>query len=96
MSQQQSRREFWRSHHQQCKAQRMTLKAYAEQKGLTLSVFYGWSKRFRQERESGFSRGQVGGSGRTEYRLHFPNGLVQGWNGDADSQCLALLVKSLA
>ena len=45
----QDRRQFWRAHFERCQELGMTLKSYAEQEGLTVSVFYGWSKRFKRE-----------------------------------------------
>ena len=97
MSQHENRRQFWHAHFQRCRKLGMTRKAYAEQEGLTVSVFYGWSKRFKREEAaaSTFSRVTVKPSSSVEYRLHFPNGLVLEWNGEADSEPLARLVKSL-
>ena len=46
MSAHRDRRQFWRAHFERCQELGMTLKAYAEQEELTVSVFYGWSKRF--------------------------------------------------
>ncbi len=99
MSQHEDRRQFWQAYFQRCKELGMTLKAYAEQEGLTVSVFYGWSKRFKRGEAaatSTFSRVAVKPSPLVEYRLRFPNGLVLEWNGEADSRQLARLVKSLA
>ena len=97
MSQHENRRQFWQAHFQRCKELGMTLKTYAEQEGLTVSVFYGWSKRFKREKAatSTFSRVRVKPSPSVEYRLRFPNGLVLEWNGEADSKQLARLVRSL-
>ena len=53
MDQPQNRRQFWWMHCQRCRELGMTLKAYAAQEGLTLSVLYGWSKRFRREQTAG-------------------------------------------
>jgi hypothetical protein len=47
------RRHFWQAHFKRCREFGMTLKAYAEQEGLTVSVFYGWSKRFKREQSTG-------------------------------------------
>ncbi len=91
-----SRREFWQAHWQRCRELGMTLKAYAEQEGLTVSVFYGWSKRFKRESAGGsaFTRVVVSTSP-THYRLRFPNGLVLEWSGEADGEQLARLAKRL-
>ena len=48
MSQNSSRQAFWLTHYGRCQELGMTLKGYAEQEGLTVSVFYSWSKRFRK------------------------------------------------
>ena len=40
MSQHQSRCQFWRVHLERCRGLGITVKAYAEQEGLTVSVFY--------------------------------------------------------
>ena len=76
----------------------MTLKAYAEQEGLKLSVFYSWSKRLNKAEESavGFTRVELKRSNPTSYRLHLPGGLVLEWQGQADAEQLARLVKHLA
>lgn len=96
MSHDPNRREFWQAHWQRCRELGMTLKAYAEQEGLTVSVFYGWSKRFKRESSSGsgFTRVMVTPSS-TQYRLCFPNGLVLEWSGEADCEQLARLAKCL-
>lgn len=98
MDQPQNRRQFWWTHCQRCRDLGMTLKAYAVQEGLTLSVLYGWSKRFKQEQAVGsaFSRVQLVSARAPAYRLHLPNGLVLEWDGDPDAGQLARLVKALA
>jgi len=99
MSQQPSRRDFWHTHYQRCRERGMTLKAYAGQEGLTLSVFYRWSRRFRKERETpaaGFSRVQVIPGSSARYRLHLPNGRVLEWEGEVDSDYLGRLARALA
>ncbi len=96
MSQDQNRRQFWETHYGRCQQLGMTLKAFAEKEGLTVSVFYGWRKRFKREHASvpKISRVKVTPSEVAEYRLRFPNGLVLEWNGEADVQQLARLVNS--
>ncbi len=100
MSQHQNRRQFWRAHLERCRGLGITLKAYAEQEGLTVSVFYGWSKRLKREESVGagaaFSRVRVAPSGGADFRLRFPCGLVLEWSGEADSGQLTRLVKALA
>ena len=94
----QDRRQFWRAHFERCRELGMTLKSYAEQEGLTVSVFYGWSKRFKREQtnRSKFSKVTIAASTPAEYRLRFPSGLVLEWVGDPDAAQLARLVKLLA
>ena len=98
MSQNRDRREFWYAHWQRCRALGMTLKDFAEQEGLTLTVFYGWSKRFKREGVTGsrFSRVTVAPTSPVQYRLCFPNGLVLEWCGQADAEHLSRLAKQLA
>ncbi|PLY11930.1 MAG: hypothetical protein C0631_18480 [Sedimenticola sp.] len=98
MTHQQDRRQFWRAHYDRCHQLGLTLKGYAEQEGLTVSVFYGWSKRFKREASatSRFTRVEIGTTGPADYRLRLPNGLVLEWSGTADTAQLARLVKSLA
>ena len=97
MSHNRDRREFWQAHWQRCRKLKMTLKDYAEREGLTVSVFYGWSKRFKREAaaESGFSRVTIMPETPAQYRLRFPNGLVLEWSGKADAEQLSGLVKCL-
>ncbi len=75
----------------------MTLKDDGEQERLTISVFYGWSKRFRREAaaETSFSRVAILSETPAQYRLRFPNGLVLEWSGKADVEHLSGLVKCL-
>lgn len=98
MNHQQDRRQFWRVHYDRCRELGMTLKSYAEQEGLTVSVFYSWSKRFKKDAAAtpGFARVELAPSTQADYRLRFPSGLVLEWSGHADAAHLALLVKSLA
>ena len=44
MSHNRDRRAFWHAHWQRCRTLGMSLKDYAEQEGLSLMVFYGWSQ----------------------------------------------------
>lgn len=89
-----NRRPFWQDHLHRCQEQWMTLKAYAEQEGLTLSVFYSWSKRLKQQttQPSSFSRVAIQPTTSTDYRLRFPNGLVLEWDGEVDTEQLSTLV----
>jgi len=98
MSAHRDRRQFWLAHFERCRELGMTLKSYAEQEGLTVSVFYGWSKRFKREQanESKFSKVRIAASTPAEYRLSFPSGLILEWVGDPDAAQLARLVKLLA
>jgi transposase len=94
----QPRHEFWFQHLRRCKEEGLTLKAYAEREGLTLSVLYGWSKRYKQQ--SGIS-GQFTRVARSmaetasRYRLRFPSGLILEWDGSADSSELSRLLEIL-
>ena len=98
MSEKQTRRQFWRSHYERCQALGMTLKGYAEQEGLKLSVFYSWSKGFKQKSatDSRFSRVQLTRAAAPQYRLCFPNGVVLEFTGEVDAAQLGRLVKILA
>lgn len=97
MGEHQSRHQFWAAHLHRCREQGLTMKAYAEREGLTLSVLYGWSKRLKREAAAGasFSRVRVLPAAPAHYRLHMPNGLVLEWSGEADAEGLSRLVKSL-
>ncbi len=97
MSHNRDRRGFWHEHWSRCRALGMTLKDYAEQEGLTLTVFYGWSKRFKREAAAGsrFSRVTVMPATPVQYRLCFPNGLVLEWCGETDAEQLSRLAKQL-
>ena len=97
MNHTQDRRAFWHTHWTRCRALGMTLKDYAAQEGLTLTVFYGWSKRFKRETMSGssFSRVTVTAATPVQYRLCFPNGLVLEWHGEADTEQLSRLARQL-
>ena len=96
MNPHQDRRQFWQAHIQRCREQGVTLKAYAAQEGLTLSVLYGWNRRFKQEAStaSSFSRVVVAPAS-AQYRLSLPNGLVLEWSGEIDGEQLARLVSCL-
>ncbi len=98
MTDPQTRRQFWQSHLQRSRELGMTLKAYAEQEGLKLSVFYSWSKRLNkvEDTAAGHARVELKGLNATPYRLHLPSGLVLKWQGQADAEQLARLVKHLA
>ena len=97
MSDNRDRREFWLAHWQRCRDRGMTLKDYAQQEGLSVSVFYGWSQRFKREANgsSAFTRVTLLPEAPAEYRLCFPNGLVLEWRGVADLDHLRRLVRSL-
>ena len=97
MSDNRDRREFWVAHWHCCQERGMTLKDYAEQEGLSVSVFYGWSKRFKPEAKvtCAFTRVRLLPETPAEYRMCFPNGLVLQWRGAADLDHLSRLVKSL-
>ena len=98
MNDNRDRREFWLAHWRRCRELGMTLKEYARQEGLTVSVFYGWSKRFKRQEKVSPTFTQVAllpETTDTEFRLCFPNGLVLEWRGVADLDHLSKLVRSL-
>ncbi|MEW7976376.1 MAG: hypothetical protein AB2814_02645 [Candidatus Sedimenticola endophacoides] len=97
MGHHQDRRQFWQAHYDHCHELGMTLKGYAEQGGLTLSVFYRWSRQLKKEAQTTrFSRVEMASFNSADYRLHLPNGLVLEWSGEADAAQLARLVGALA
>jgi hypothetical protein len=83
-----------------CRARGLSLKAYAEQAGLDVQRLYRWHRRLKQLGFIGGSeavdfsavqvRGCVQQAGRQ--RLHFPNGLVLEWGGDADLRLVGRLL----
>ena len=97
MSSNRDRREFWHAHWQHCQALGMTQKDYAKREGLTLTVFYGWTKRFKREAGavSNFRQATVMPETSVQYRLCFPDGLVLEWCGQPDAEQLSRLVKQL-
>ena len=98
MSHHHNRRQFWQAHFTRSRELGMTLKAYAEQEGLKLSVFYSWSKRLNKGKETAVGFARVGRKplDTASYRLHLPGDLVLEWQGQADVEQLARLVKQLA
>jgi hypothetical protein len=90
----------WLEHVQACRARGLSLKAYAEQAGLDVQRLYRWHRRLKQLGFIGGSeavdfsavqvRGCVQQAGRQ--RLHFPNGLVLEWGGDADLRLVGRLL----
>lgn len=90
----------WLEHVKACRARGLSLKAYAEQHGLSLQRFYHWHRRLKvlgfidSVQTVSFTSVRVQGApvraGRQ--RLHFPNGMVLEWDGNAD---LALVEKLL-
>ena len=97
MNAEESRRQFWQRHLRRCREQGTTLKAYAEQEGLTLSVLYRWSRRLKREAATASPFSQVViAAAPAQYRLSFPNGLVLEWNGEIAVEPLTRLVRALA
>jgi hypothetical protein len=82
----------WLEHVQSCRAQGLSLKAYAEQQALSLQRLYHWHRRLKllgfiaSPEAVGFAEVRMRGSGKIAgtQRLHFPNGLVLEWDGSAD------------
>jgi transposase-like protein len=96
MNSEENRRQFWQRHLRRCREQGTTLKAYAEQEGLTLSVLYRWSRRLKREAATASPFSQVViAPAPAQYRLSFPNGLVLEWSGEVDVAQLARLVSGL-
>jgi len=94
----QPRHEFWFGHLRRCQEEGLTLKAYAQREGLTLSVLYGWSQRFKQQHgiPGQFARVALSTSDTTSrYCLRFPSGLVLEWNGSVDTRELGRLLEIL-
>ena len=86
------RQHEWLEHLRNCRAQGLSLKAYAEQAGLDVQRLYRWHRRLKRLGFIGgaeavsFAPVQVQGPRKDTggQRLHFPNGLVLEWDGDAD------------
>ena len=99
MERSESRRDFWFDHLQRCRSEGITLKAYAQREGLTLSALYGWSKRYQKAhapQAPGFIRATIDQSQRPgSYRLHFPDGLILEWDMPADTRQLGQLLELL-
>ena len=94
----QPRREFWFEHLSRCQEEGLTLKAYAQREGLTLSVLYGWSKRYKQQHgiSGQFTRVALSNPDTaSHYRLRFPSGLVLEWEGSVDTRELGQLLEIL-
>lgn len=94
----QPRREFWFEHLRRCQEEGLTLKAYAQREGLTLSVLYGWSRRYKQQHgiPGQFARVALSTSNTaSRYRLRFPSGLVLEWEGSVDTGELGRLLDIL-
>ena len=97
MSNNRDRREFRHAHWQRCQALGMTQKDYGKREGLTVTVFYGWTQRFKREASavSSFRQVTVMPATPAQYRLCFPNGLVLEWCGQPDVEQLSRLAKHL-
>jgi transposase-like protein len=96
MNPEENRRQFWQRHLRRCREQGTTLKAYAEQEGVTLSVLYRWSRRLKREAATASPVSQVViAPAPAQYRLNFPNGLVLEWNGEIEVEPLTRLVRAL-
>ena len=90
------RQQYWLDHLKRCAAEGVSLKAYASQHGLALSMLYSWNRRLKDRGLIGntpvvrFTRVQVPVG---QYRLHFPNGLVLEWEGQLDEAVLTSLMR---
>jgi hypothetical protein len=95
------RQREWLEHGQACRARGLSLKRYAEQAGLDVPRLYGWHRRLKQLGLIGgieavdFAAVQVQGCAQQagRQRLHFPNGLVLEWGGDADLRLVGRLLE---
>jgi hypothetical protein len=94
------RQREWMEHVQTCRAQGLSLKAYADGAGLDVQRLYRWHRRLKQLGLIGgteavsFAAVRVQGCGEPAgtQRLHFPNGLVLEWGGSADLTLVARLL----
>lgn len=94
------RQREWLEHVQACRAEGLSLKAYAEQAGLDVQQLYRWHRRLKLlgfiggTKAVSFAAVQVQGCGERAgtQRLHFPNGLVLEWGGSADLTLVARLL----
>jgi hypothetical protein len=100
-----ARQREWLEHVLSCRAQGMSLKAYAEQQALSLQRLYHWHRRLKllgfidSPEAIGFAEVRIRRPGKIAgaQRLHFPNGLVLEWGGSADPGLIEqLLVLSQA
>ena len=87
-----ARQREWLEHLKSCREQGLSLKAYAEQRGIAVQRFYHWHRRLKLlgfiagAEAVSFATVQVERSGvlTGSQRLHFPNGLVLEWEAGAD------------
>jgi hypothetical protein len=86
------RQRAWLEHLRACRAQGLSLKAYAERQGLNLQRFYHWNRRLKRlglaatDAPVSFAAVRVSAARAVtgSQRLHFPNGLMLEWDGSAD------------
>jgi len=86
------RQREWLEHLRACRAQGLSLKAYADQQELNLQRFYHWHRRLKRlglvatDARVNFAAVRVSAApGVTgSQRLHFPNGLMLEWDGAVD------------
>ncbi len=86
------RQRAWLEHLRACRAQGLSLKAYAQRQGLNLQRFYQWNRRLKRlglaatDAPVSFAAVRVSAARAVtgSQRLHFPNGLMLEWDGSAD------------
>ena len=88
-----ARPQEWLKHVRCCRAEGLSLKAYAEQAGLEVQRLYHWRRRLKARglladdgKAVTFAGVQVRGAGGVSgtQRLHFPNGLMLEGDGSTD------------
>jgi hypothetical protein len=97
------RQREWLAHVRSCRAQGLSLKAYAAQQALSLQRLYHWHRRLKL-------LGLIDGAEAVSFaavrvqdspvraggqRLYFPNGLILEWDGIADPGWVAQLLHVL-
>lgn len=95
------RQREWLAHVQSCRAQGLSLKAYAAQQALSVQRLYHWHRRLKLlglidgAEAVSFAAVRVQDSPvRTgAQRLYFPNGLILEWDGIANSGLIEQLLR---
>ena len=97
-----ARQREWLEHLEACRAQGLSVKAYAEQAGLEVRRLYQWRRRLRargvladEGKVVRFARVEVCAAGgvSASRRLHFPNGLILDWEGNVELELIEQLLR---